>query len=94
MVEFIVHFRDFAIQTCSPDNYGHQDNLTFELVKYNEDRKNCFVVAWLEWNPNEYTFELKSVGLRLIQYYEPGLNEFILKTCELLKFILCEEGNN
>ena len=84
---FGIQFRDFAIRKCGPDVYGRENDLKFELIKYNEDRKTCFVIAWLEWNPKEPGFELISVGLRLMEYYEPGLDEFILKTCELLEFV-------
>ena len=44
----------------------------------------CFSIALLEWNEKELCWGMRSVGTRFLEYYEEGLNEFILKWLELI----------
>ena len=73
----------------------------FELVKWYDHKpyihgeststRSCFVVAWLERNDKELCFELKSVGLRLVENWVDGLDQFIIKWCEMAE--VCMEDN-
>lgn len=45
--------------------------------------KYCFSIARLWWNDHEPCFEFESVGLRYLEYREDGLEEWLLKWCEL-----------
>lgn len=76
--------------------------IEFDLVKWQEHEpyevidletrqktlstKNCFSIARLWWNDIEPCFEFKSVGLRYLEYREDGLEEWLLKWCELKEF--------
>ena len=94
-------FKDFEIRPVKSLD-GVIDTKRFELVKWydhepyvhgeNTSTRSCFVVAWLEWNHKEPCFELKSVGLRLVKNWVDGLDNFILKWCEMAE--VCMEENN
>ena len=99
-------FKDFEIRPVKSLD-GVIDTKRFELVKwYNHEptpvtnmrtgekgisTRSCFVVAWLEWNDKELGFELKSVGLRLVENWVDGLDQFIIKWCEMAE--VCMEGD-
>lgn len=93
-------FKDFEIRPVkSPD--GVIDTKRFELVKWYDHEpyihgeststRSCFVVAWLEWNDKEPCFELKSVGLRLVKDWVDGLDQFIIKWCEMAEVCMEED---
>ena len=48
--------------------------------------RNCFAIGKLWWNDHEPCFEFKSYGLRYLEYREDGLEEWLLKWCELKEF--------
>ena len=94
-------FKDFEIGPVKSLD-GVIDPKRFELVKWYDHEpyihgeststRSCFVVAWLEWNDKEPCFELKSVGLRLVENWADGLDKFIIKWCEMAE--VCMEDNN
>ena len=94
-------FKDFEIRPVKSLD-GVIDPKRFELVKWYDHEPyvhgentitcSCFVVAWLEWNHKEPCFELKSVGLRLVKNWVDGLDQFIIKWCEMAE--VCMEDNN
>ena len=94
-------FKDFEIRPVKSLD-GVIDPKRFELVKWYDHEpyihgeststRSCFVVAWLEWNDKEPCFELKSVGLRLVENWVDGLDQFIIKWCEMAE--VCMEENN
>lgn len=96
-----MQFKDFEIRPVRSID-GVTDPKRFELVKwYNHEpyvhgestsTRSCFVVAWLEWNDKEPCFELKSIGLRLVKNWAEGLDQFIIKWCEMAE--VCMEDNN
>ena len=55
----------------------------FDIVKWADDNSHCWSIGELEWNKREPCFEFKSVGTRYLQYREDGLEEWLLKWCEL-----------
>ena len=82
-------FKDFEIRPVKSLD-GVIDPKRFELVKW-YDHGHCFVVAWLGWNDKEPCFELTSVGLRLVKNWADGLDQFIIKWCEMAE--VCMEDN-
>ena len=64
----------------------------FEVVKWHDkERKSCFVIAFLEWNPKQQWFEFRSVGTRFLEYSPTNLNEYILAWCNMYKIIMMNE---
>lgn len=94
-------FKDFEIRPVKSLD-GVIDPKRFELVKWYDHEpyvhgeststRSCFVVAWLEWNAKEPCFELTSVGLRLVKNWAEGLDQFIIKWCEMAE--VCMEEDN
>lgn len=94
-------FKDFEIRPVKSLD-GVIDTKRFELVKWYDHEpyvhgeststRSCFVVAWLEWNAKEPCFELTSVGLRLVKNWAEGLDQFIIKWCEMAE--VCMEEDN
>ena len=85
-----MQFKDFDIRTVKSLD-GVIDPKRFELVKWYKSG-HCFVVAWLEWNDKEPGFEISSVGLRLVENWADGLDQFIIKWCEMAE--VCMEKDN
>lgn len=99
-------FKDFEIRPVKSLD-GAINPKRFELVKWyahspmpvtdarTGERKmsvrSCFVVAWLTWNAKEPCFELASVGLRLVESWDEGLDKFIVKWCEMAAVCMEEE---
>ena len=95
-----MQFKDFEIRPVKSLD-GVIDHKRFELVKWYDHEpyihgeststRSCFVVAWLEWNDKEPCFELKSVGLRLVENWVDGLDQFIIKWCEMAEVCMEED---
>ena len=93
-------FKDFEIRPVKSLD-GVIDTKRFELVKWYDHEpyvhgeststRSWFVVAWLGWNDKEPCFELTSVGLRLVKNWVDGLDQFIIKWCEMAE--VCMEDN-
>ena len=93
-------FKDFEIRPVKSLD-GVIDPKRFELVKWYDHEpyihgestitRSCFVVAWLGWNDKEPCFELKSVGLRLVKNWVDGLDQFIIKWCEMAEVCMEED---
>ena len=93
-------FKDFEIRPVKSLD-GVIYTKRFELVKWYDHEpyvhgeststRNCFVVAWLEWNDKEPCFELTSVGLRLVKNWADGLDKFIIKWCEMAEVCMEED---
>ena len=96
-----MRFKDFEIRPVKSLD-GVIDPKRFELVKWYDHEpyihgeststRSCFVVAWLEWNDKEPCFGLVSVGLRLVENWVEGLDQFIIKWCEMAE--VCMEEDN
>ena len=95
-----MQFKDFEIRPVKSLD-GVIDPKRFELVKWYDHEpyvhgeststRSCFVVAWLEWNDKEPCFELVSVGLRLVENWVDGLDQFIIKWCEMAEVCMEED---
>ena len=93
-------FKDFEIRPVKSLD-GVIDTKRFELVKWYDHEpyihgeststSSCFVVAWLERNDKELGFELTSVGLRLVENWVDGLDQFIIKWCEMAEVCMDED---
>ncbi len=84
-----MRFKDFEIRPAKSID-GVIDPKRFELVKWYKPG-HCFVVAWLEYDAKEIGFEIKSVGLRLVENWVDGLDKWILAWCEMAT--VCMEDN-
>lgn len=84
-----MQFKDFEIRPVKSLD-GVIDSNRFELVKWYKHGA-CFVVAWLKWNTKEPCFELISVGLRLVENWSDGLDQFIIKWCEMAAVCMEED---
>ena len=93
-------FKDFEIRPVKSLD-GVIDPKRFELVKWYDHEpyihgeststRSCFVVAWLELNDKELGVELTSVGLRLVENWADGLDQFIIKWCEMAEVCMEED---
>ena len=84
--------------------------IEFDLVKWREHEpyevtdwqsgekklstKYCFSIARLWWNDHEPCFDFESVGLRYLKYREDGLEEWLMKWCELKEYALYYKMQN
>lgn len=91
-------FKNFEIRLVKSLD-GVIDPKRFELVKWYDHEpvpvidgrtgekkmstRSCYVVAWLTWDAKERCFDLESVGLRLVEDWIDGLDQFIVKWCEV-----------
>ena len=60
----------------------------FDVVKWwkdDEGKEWCFTIAQLKWDEGEYSFRFESVLTRYLEEREDGLEEWLLKWCELKK---------
>lgn len=86
-----MRFKNFEIRKCTfignpPTPDYHKWN--FDLVKwekYSEDsnKEYCFSIGTLRYDLDEPCFRFESCGLRYLEYREDGLEEWLLKWCEL-----------
>ena len=87
-----MRFKNFEIRKCTfigdpPTPDYHKWN--FDLVKWDKhtitgaEKDYCFSIGHLTWNRKEPCFEFKSCGLRYLEYREDGLEEWLLKWCEM-----------
>lgn len=92
-----MRFKDFEIRPELQDFKGNAIRNKYELVKWAEMKDNqitpnfCYVVAFLEWNPKEPCWELRPVGLRLMQDWVDGLDKWIIKWCEMAAVCMEED---
>lgn len=76
-----------------------QEHKPYEVTNWKTEEKeiitkSCFVIAKLWWNNKEPCFEFESIGLRYLEYREDGLEEWLLKWCELKAFEILYETND
>lgn len=55
----------------------------FDVVKWANDNSHCWSIGFLRWDKKESCFDFESVGIRYLEDREDGLEEWILKWCEL-----------
>ena len=84
-----MRFKQFEIRKCTflgdpPTPDYHKWN--FDLVKWDQGwngEEYCYSIGHLEWNCKELCFEFRSCGTRYLKYREDGLEEWLLKWCEM-----------
>lgn len=85
-----MRFKQFEIRQCTfigdpPTPDYHKWN--FDLVKWNEwsnsGNESYFVIGTLRYNRRESCFQFESCGLRYLANREDGLEEWLMKWCEL-----------
>lgn len=89
-------FKDFEIREPTTlikkdENYYKYN---FDIVKWENDHKNCFSIGFLRFDPKEFAFEFESVGMRWFKYRTEGLEEIILKWTELMEINFKYEEEN
>lgn len=92
-----MRFKQFEIRKITflgnpPTEDYHKYN--FDLVKWAEDNSYCWSIGKLRWNKKEPCFVFESVGTRYLEYREDGLEEWLLKWCELKEIEYEHEENN
>ena len=92
-----MRFKQFEIRKITflgnqPTEDYHKYN--FDLVKWSGDNSHCWSIGTLRWNKKEPCFEFESVGTRYLEYREDGLEEWLLKWCELKEIEYEHEENN
>lgn len=55
----------------------------FDVVKWNDDNQWCFSIGSISWDEGECSFRFESVLTRYLEEREDGLEEWLLKWCEL-----------
>ena len=80
-------FKNFEIRT--PTFIGNPPSedyckYNFDVVKWVSESTGLSI-GLLSYNPKEDLFEFKSFGLRYLEQREDGLEEWLLKWCELKK---------
>ena len=81
-----MRFKQFEIRKptlMGPPPTDDYYEYNFDVVKWADDNSHCWSIAHLTWNKKEPCFEFKSYGTRYLQYREDGLEEWLLKWCEL-----------
>lgn len=67
-----------------------QDENSFGLVNWYKET-NCYVLAFIGYNPKTAYWNINSVGTRLIEDWEDGLDRYILSWIKLMA--VCIEDN-
>ena len=60
-----------------------QDKNRFELVHWYKEA-NCYVLAFIEYNPKTDCWNINCVVMRLIEDWEDGLDKYILSWIKLM----------
>lgn len=66
----------------------------FDIVKWADDNSHCWSIGFLRWDKKEPCFDFESVGTRYLEYREDGLEEWLLKWCELKELEYNYEDDN
>ena len=61
------------------------------MVEWSVDHSHCWSIGSLRYRTNGDGFDFESVGLRYLEDREEGLEEVILKWCELQEMIIENE---
>ena len=77
--QFEIRKPTFIGDPPTPEYYKYN----FAVVVWAEDNSHCWSIARLRWNKKEPCFEFESVGTRYLTYRQDGLEEWLLKWCEL-----------
>ena len=81
-----MRFKQFEIRKpnllCQPSTEDYY-KYNFDLVKWADDNSYCWSIGFLTYNHIELCFEFASVGTRYLEDREDGLEEWLLKWCEL-----------
>ena len=64
----------------------------FELVNWYKEA-NCYVLAFIEYNPKTDYWNINSVGMRLIEDWEEGLDKYILSWIKLMVVCMGDKTN-
>ncbi len=89
MKELYIRYKHFEIRRPTYiDIIPKERENDWDIIKWNNNFESCWSIAVLRWNPKESCYKLESVGMRLLEYMEDGLSEFIMKWVSFQEFIL------
>ena len=81
-----MRFKQFEIRKptlCGNPPTNDYFKYHFDLVKWADDNSHCWSIAAIEWVKEDEYFAFDSCGLRYLKHREDGLEEWLLKWCEL-----------
>ena len=103
-----MRFKDFEIRpytdwdgSRSPDKYEivkwYKTDEPIEVLNARTNKKEmqdtfCYMIAFIDYNPKEPCWELRSVGTRFLEDYENGLCEFVRSFIKVLD--VCKENED
>ena len=86
-----IKFKDYTIGKPCRLGGAKVEPWEFTVHKLNKDGKTHFVIADFWYNFKEPGWDLKSVGTRLLEYWTPDLNKWLLKVMDLFECQLVAE---
>jgi hypothetical protein len=81
-----MRYKNFEIRPV-PES---QDENKFELVDWYKET-SCYVIAFIEYDSELGYWQINSVGMRLMEDWEDGLDKYILSWIKLME--VCMEDN-
>ena len=69
-----------------------QDKNRFELVNWYKEA-SCYGLAFIEYNAKTEYWNINSVGMRLIEDWEDGLDKYILSWIKLMVVCMGDKTN-
>lgn len=70
-----------------------KDENEFELVNWYEGT-SCYVIAFIEYDSKSGYWQINSVGMRLIEDWENGLDEYILSWIKLIEVCMRDDNDD
>lgn len=84
-----MRFKNFEIRQCTflgdpptPDYHKWNFDVS-KRYKDNNGEDRAISIGHLEWDRKDGCFKFRSTGLRYFQHREDGLEEWLLKWCEM-----------
>ena len=71
---------------------GSKDENKFELINWYKET-SCYVIAFIEYDSKSDYWQINSVGMRLIEDWEDGLDEYILSWMKLMEVCMRDKAN-
>lgn len=81
-----MRFKQFEIRQpnfLDPPSSEDYFKYNFDLIRWADDNSHCWSIGSLTYDTYEGDFDFKSCGTRYLKCREDGLEEWILKWCEL-----------
>ena len=79
------HFNPYRFDLVKWESCEPHEAINMSTGKKDIVTEYCFTVASLDWNKKELGFKFSSCGLRYLEHYIDGLNEFVLDFCKMME---------